>query len=187
MLFRTTTALLIFGLTGIAGATANTQGQRGLTDLKHRIIRDHPNVLSLTAEQFEAKVAQSAHVLVFDVREPQEYAVSRIPGAVRVDPKISAKEFMRRYGAALRDKTVLLYCSVGVRSSRLAARIDADVRAAGARGAFNLMGGVFSWHNTGRTLAEASGETDRVHGYNRDWARYLDFDDLARFGRGPLW
>lgn len=170
-----------------ASGAALADGQRCLNELERRIAEEHPDARSLTAEQFEARLAASEAVIVFDVRERAEFEVSRLSGAIRVEPGISASEFMRRYGAAAAGKTVLLYCSVGVRSSRLAGRIDRAVRAAGARGAYNLRGGVFSWHNTGRKLVDVRGETDKVHAFSRDWARYVEFDNLAKFGRGWGW
>jgi rhodanese-related sulfurtransferase len=176
------TAFLIAG-----AAPGSAGGQRSLTDLERQIAQDHPNVRALTAEQFEARLSQGADVVVFDVRERNEYAVSRLPGAILVDPDTTAEDFMRRHAASLAGKTVLLYCSVGVRSSILAARIDGAVRNAGATGAYNLRGGIFSWHNTGRQLVDTKGETDKVDGYNRTWARYVDFDNLVRLTRGWFW
>jgi rhodanese-related sulfurtransferase len=170
----------------VAPAVAS-DGQRGLNDLERQVAQDHPDARALTAEQFEARLAAREDVVVFDVREKAEYDVSRLPGAIRVEPGISATTFMARHGADLAGKTVLLYCSVGVRSSALAQRIDGAVRAAGATGAFNLRGGVFSWHNTGRHLVDASGGTEKVHGYDRTWSRYVDFDNLVKLGRGWGW
>jgi rhodanese-related sulfurtransferase len=168
-----------------AGPPVLAGGQRCLNDLERKVAQDHADVRALTAEQFEARLAENNDVVVFDVRDSVEYDVSRLPGAIRVEPGISASEFMRQHGAALTGKTVLLYCSVGVRSSRLARRIDKAVRSAGAEGAYNLRGGVFSWHNTGRTLVAADGATENVHGFNRDWSRYIDFDNLIRYRNAP--
>lgn len=166
---------------------AHAEGQRGLNDLERQIAIDHPDARSLTAEQFEARLEASADVVVFDVRERAEYEVSRLPGAILVAPDITVQDFMARHGSAVAGKTVLLYCSVGVRSSALAQRIDGPVRAAGAEGAFNLRGGAFSWHNTGRRLVDRSGDTEKLHGYNRTWSRYVDFDNLVKLGRGWAW
>ena len=158
-------------------------GQRCLNDLERNVALDHPKVLSMTAEQFEARLAEREQVVVFDVREKAEFDTSRLPGAIRVEPHLSAAAFMKLHGDAVAGKTVLLYCSVGVRSSRLAERIDGAVRGAGGRGAYNLRGGVFSWHNTGRKLENVTGGTDLVHGYNRPWSRYIDFDNLTRLAK----
>jgi rhodanese-related sulfurtransferase len=176
-------ALLLLAASGAALAA----GQRCLSDLERKVAEDHPHARSLTAEQFETRLAAGDQVVVFDVRDKTEFDVSRLAGAIRVDPGITATEFMRRHGASVAGKTVLLYCSVGVRSSRLAQRIDRSVRAAGSNGAFNLLGGVFSWHNTGRRLVSIGGDTDKVHAFNRDWAQYLDFNNLAVYGRGWGW
>jgi rhodanese-related sulfurtransferase len=176
-------AVLLVLLGAIAPAVAD--GQRCLNDLERKVAQDYADVRALTAEQFEARLAENGDVIVFDVRDKAEFEVSRLPGAIRVEPSISATEFMRRHGATVSGKTVLLYCSVGVRSSRLARRIDKAVRSAGAEGAFNLRGGVFSWHNTGRKLVAGDGATEIVHGYSRDWSRYIDFDNLIRYDRSP--
>jgi rhodanese-related sulfurtransferase len=162
------------------GVGAAAEGQRGLNDLQRQIAADHPDARSLTAEQFEARLAASADVVIFDVRDRAEFEVSRLPGAVLVEPHITAQEFIQRHGEDLAGKTVLLYCSVGVRSSALAQRIESSARTAGADGVFNLSGGAFSWHNTGRRLVADNGDTEKVHGYNRSWSRYVDFDNLVK-------
>jgi rhodanese-related sulfurtransferase len=177
------TATLAITVCIACGPPAVAGGQRALTDLEQQIARDHPGVRSLTADQFEARLEGDTPALVLDVREQREFEISRIPGALRVDPAIGTQEFMRRFGHLVPGRTVLLYCSVGVRSSRIAARVDGAVRAAGGAGAYNLTGGVFAWHNTGRHLVDGRGRTDLVHGFDRTWARYVDFDNLTRIGR----
>jgi adenylyltransferase/sulfurtransferase len=77
-----------------------------------------------------------------DVREPAEWEIVRIPGAVLV-PK---GEILS--GAALaglpQDKQIVLYCKTGVRS----AEALAAVKAAGFRDAVHVQGGVSSWVKT---------------------------------------
>lgn len=170
-----------------ASGPVAADGQRCLNDLERQVAQDHPGVHALTVDQFEDRLRKGDQIVVFDVRESKEFAVSRLPGAVNVEPGITAEEFLRRHGREIAGKTVLLYCSVGVRSSRLASRIDGAVREAGAEGAYNLRGGVFSWHNTGRKLVDATGETDKVDGYDRTWSRYIDFDNLVRLTRRWFW
>ncbi len=172
----------------LAGPTASiAAGQRCLNEVERRVSLDNPDVRALTAEQFEDRLRQGEQVVVFDVREKKEFEVSRLPGAILVDPDIEPEEFIQRHGPAIAGKAVLLYCSVGVRSSTLASRIEGAARAAGAEGAYNLRGGVFSWHNTGRALVDAKGQTDKVDGYNRTWSRYIDFDNLVRLTRRWIW
>lgn len=111
--------------------------------------------------------------VLFDVRSPEEQAVSTIPGAVPVDPATSREAFVANYGAALKGKTPVFYCAVGVRSSKLAERVGAQTLSAlGAAGSLVTMaGGIFAWNWEGRPLVNAKGPTDLVHGYDAKWGR----------------
>lgn len=113
--------------------------------------------------------------VLFDVRSPEEQQVSQIPGAVPVDPAISQESFVTKYGAALKGKTPVFYCAVGVRSSKLAERVGAQTLAAlGAAGPLVTMaGGIFAWNWEGRPLVNAKGATDAVHGYDATWGRLV--------------
>lgn len=103
--------------------------------------------------------------VVLDVRAPEEFAVAHIPGARRVAPGADVEAL----AADLRDRDVVVYCSVGVRSDSLGGRLAAlgvSVR--------NLRGAVFGWANDGRPLVDAAGApTDVVHPYSARWGRYL--------------
>jgi rhodanese-related sulfurtransferase len=112
--------------------------------------------------------------LLFDVRSEEEYAVSRIQGAVRVDPGLSAKAFLGRHGARIRDRDLVFYCSVGERSARLAERVQEPALAAGVLSVANLRGGLFRWYNEGHPVVNAQGETDAVHPYGPDWEHLVE-------------
>ncbi|MEO0394081.1 MAG: rhodanese-like domain-containing protein, partial [Pseudomonadota bacterium] len=99
----------------------------------------------MMVQGLQARQAGDQDYVLFDVRQPAEYAVSHIAGAIQVDPGISAVDFMARYGALIADRDVIFYCSVGRRASRLAARVEKPVAAAGTR-VHNLSGGIFRWH-----------------------------------------
>lgn len=169
-------AMLCTGMLEVAHA----DGQQCLSALERTIEGEHRNVRSLLPQQFDELARNGTPVLLLDVREPAEYAVSGIPGAIRVDPSISAEQFLQRFGDWLNGRTVVLYCSVGVRSSRLVERIDGVARQRGADDVVNLRGGIFAWHNYGRRLHQSAMPTDFVHPYSRRWSRYLDFPELAR-------
>ncbi|MBV6633228.1 MAG: rhodanese-like domain-containing protein [Alphaproteobacteria bacterium] len=112
-------------------------------------------------------------LVIFDVREAVEHQASHIPGAIQVDPNISAVEFMRLYGREVADKQVLFYCSVGRRASRLAVRVERPLAAAGTR-IHNLSGGIFRWFGEDQPLNNAAGEVvDYIHPYNRSVARLM--------------
>lgn len=144
-----------------------------------RMVRDnHQDVTPLPSERFASMLANGVAPLILDVREEAEYSVSRIPGAVRVDPGISTKPFLSEFGDRAAGRDVVLYCSVGVRSARLASRVQVGLKAKGSKGVYNLEGGIFRWHNESKVLVDALGPADRVHPYNDYWGRLVERRDL---------
>jgi rhodanese-related sulfurtransferase len=133
----------------------------------------YADVAHLSPDSFTQMRASGTPLLLLDVREPEEFAVSHLPGAAQVDPGIWSSSFLNRYGESVSGRTVVLYCSVGVRSSKLAGRVQAALVARGAKAVYNLQGGVFRWHNEQRVLADGDGETDRVHPYDRSWGKLV--------------
>ena len=116
--------------------------------------------------QWLADPSRTPPVLV-DVRTSAEQAVSTLAGALCVAPEDAPADVLRRTGTAL---PIIVYCSVGVRSARLARALSA----AGAKQVFNLRGGLFDWANRGLPLSGPSGPAQRVHGYDADWEVLLD-------------
>jgi rhodanese-related sulfurtransferase len=108
----------------------------------------------------------SPPVLV-DVRTRAEQAVSTLPGALCVAPEDAPADVLRRTEKA---RPIVVYCSVGVRSARLARALSA----VGATDVFNLRGGIFDWANRGLPLSGPSGSAQRVHGYDAEWAVLLE-------------
>jgi rhodanese-related sulfurtransferase len=131
-------------------------------------------VETLAPEALASMLASGAPVVLFDVREEEEYQVSRLPGALRADPGAWTFRFVGQHGEAVKGKTVVFYCSVGVRSSKLAARVQGRLLEKGARAVYNLEGGVFRWHNDRRPLIDANGPTPLVHPYDRHWGGLIE-------------
>lgn len=165
----------------LPAAALRAEGQMCLNDLEAGVARDYSQVSHLTPEQLEAAMRSPEQLLLLDARPDGEVGVSRLPGAIAVDPGIDAEAFLVRFGELARGRDVIIYCSVGVRSSRLATRVRAALQTLGARRVANLRGGIFAWHNTGRPLTDRIGGTERVHPYSTRWAYYLDFRDLSSF------
>jgi len=80
-------------------------------------------------------------VTLVDVREPSEYAGERIPGAHRV----SLSNFDPAQIPAEVDKTLVLYCESGSRSSQAARRMIID----GYESVIHLEGGMNAWKQAG--------------------------------------
>ncbi len=143
------------------------------------VARRWPDIGHIAPAKLDRLMAAHSAV-VFDVRTPAEYAVSHLPGAILVDPDMGAATFLERYGKAVKGKTAVFYCSVGVRSSRLAERVAQGLKARGATGVDDLAGGIFAWHGQARPLVDAKGPTDFVHPYDATWGRLLARPQLAR-------
>ena len=152
-------------------------GDEGLAAIHADIISDHKSVAQLSAENYLE--LDRSDILLLDIREPEEYAVSRLPGAVRVDPNASAATLIHM--GDVTGKKIIVYCSVGRRSSIFAEREQTALLKMGAASVSNLEHGIFGWHNERRELMDANGETDAVHPYNGIWKRYVKRDEKARY------
>jgi len=151
---------------------------RDLVKIHNKIESRHPQLSHVSAAEMESLLqSRAGELLILDVRKPDEYAVSHIDGALRVDPDISPEDFIAQYGEQISGKDVVLYCSVGRRSSNLGARLQSRLMERGAASVSNLEGGVFGWHNQSRALVSPAGETDKVHPYNRWWGRLVTRKD----------
>ena len=172
---------------GAAAPSLKAEGQICLNELERQVEKEHASVASLLPHQAHDLLKAGEPALILDVREASEFQISHLPGAELVDPDITADEFLARYGDRLAGREVLLYCSVGVRSSRLGERIQAVAKARGAAGVYNIRGGIFAWHNYGKRLYMQKGQTDLVHPYSTRWSRYLDFPNYSSYGYRPRW
>lgn len=146
--------------------------------------RDFPDITHVSPDELADRLAQGGEAFVLlDVREDREFAVGHLPGAIRVDPGAKADAVLAlvkaQSGPAGGCAQVVAYCSVGVRSSILAERARRTLVEAGCPAPQNLRGGVFGWHNEGRALEDAAGETALVHPYDRTWGKLLSRQDAV--------
>ena len=110
--------------------------------------------------------------VLLDVRTPEEWNVSHLPGARRVDPNASAETA----AAGLPKETpIVTYCAVGYRSGEMADRLHA----AGFSHVHNLEGSIFQWANEHRPLVHENERVSIVHPYNTFWGRLLNDDVRA--------
>lgn len=173
---RYRTLLAACALLGLSRAPAvnalDTSLPAALQQTIDDVARKWPTVAHLGAEDVAHLMAGKSAV-VFDVRSQEEFAVSHLDGAVWVDPSIGTAAFLEQHGASVKGKSAVFYCSVGVRSSKLVARVAEGVKAAGATAMGELRGGIFAWGGEGRPLVDAKGATDKVHGYDSTWGRLV--------------
>lgn len=126
-------------------------------------LRAHfPKVTSIKAVELEKLMGSKLRPIVIDVWEPEEFAVSRLQGAVRIDPDAELDDVLRAIGPELEDRIIIVYCSVGVRSTELAERVGGGLKSRGVSQIANLSKGIFGWHNATRTLMRGTQKTPYV-------------------------
>ena len=141
--------------------------------VERMIEAEAPGVPRITTDSLAARLDAGEPVVLLDVRTQEEYAVSHLPGAVRLDPDapdLTPLDTLRR------DAPIVAYCSVGYRSALMTERL----RAAGFSRAVNLEGSIFRWANEGRPVVRDGERVRQVHPYNRLWGQLLD-DELHAY------
>jgi rhodanese-related sulfurtransferase len=116
------------------------------------------------------------HPIILDARTSEEFAVSHLRGARRVDPEQPAIDSI----GIPQEKVVVVYCSVGYRSGAIAEKLEA----AGFETVYNLEGGIFAWANEGRPVFQGDRSVKAVHPYDRIWAIFLRPDLRAPLRSG---
>lgn len=166
-------ALALVGLALVVGGVLWWRGRAvSWAVVEATVDRRFPDVRHVPPDTLAAWLADSTAPapLLLDVRTAEEYAVSHLPGARRVPPDASAEALRRRHLAGVpRDTLVVAYCSVGYRSSALAARLAE----AGYPRVYNLRGSIFRWANGGRPVVRAGRRVEAVHPYDAAWGRLL--------------
>lgn len=133
------------------------------TDSFDEMLQD---LLSHSVPEIKPSECLSGQYVFLDAREPAEFNVSHIPGAVHVGydsfNPAAVSEFSR-------DTPIVVYCSVGYRSEKIAEKLIGM----GYARVYNLYGGIFLWKDSGNKVENARGETQQVHTYNEKWSQWI--------------
>jgi len=165
-------------MTGLIVAAIALVGARSIEwfileqSLRHRF----PKVKWITTAQLADWLADKKRPppVLLDVRTEEEWNVSHLPEARRVDPKAPLEEVI---SGMPKDAPIVTYCAVGYRSGALATKL----REAGFINVWNLEGSIFQWANEHRPLVREGQTVTTVHPYSSLWGRLLS-DDV----RAPL-
>jgi rhodanese-related sulfurtransferase len=131
-------------------------------------------VPEISPSELAAQMAShSDDILLLDVREEAEYNESHLKGALHLPPAISPEDFVNRYSAAFKGKNLVVYCSVGKRSSDALLRVESLAKASGAKQCYNLRGGIFRWFNKGGDIVNTQGTATSVHPFDNVWGLFL--------------
>ncbi len=89
-----------------------------------RTLEQDPTIEHIDIPSVVENMSQPGNTqILFDVRTKEEFAVSHLPNAIRLDPDMDPRTFLDEYGDLLEQNQVLFYCSVGRRSTQLAERV----------------------------------------------------------------
>lgn len=154
-------------------------GQAIASGLLKKFIRlRFPDVQRITTIEFAQALtdATQSQPLILDTRSEAEYAVSHLIEARQFDGTADLA-IAPALKDASKDTPIIVYCSVGYRSSKVAQQF----MKAGFQDVSNLEGGLFQWANEGYTkkligsgtLVHAGQPTQIVHPYNSVWGVLL--------------
>ncbi len=135
--------------------------------LKKTIRATYPDVRHVSTDSLAAwQVSSASAPLLLDVRAEDEFAVSHLQNARRIDPDTRDFAMLQNLPP---DTPIVTYCSVGYRSAAMAARLAE----AGFINVVNLEGSIFAWANEGRPVYRAGHAVQQVHPYDAVWGQLL--------------
>lgn len=114
------------------------------------------------------EVKSQKNVQYLDARERKEYDISHIPGAQYIGYSDWNPRSIQTIPVG---QTVVVYCSIGYRSEKIAEKI----KALGYTKVYNLYGSIFEWANAGLPLENNQHQpTMKLHTYNKKWSEWVD-------------
>ena len=139
-----------------------------LSKTEQEIREKFPGVKQLATGDLAAWLADGKRPrpVLLDVREEAEWKVSRLSGARNAPPGTKPEDAL---AGVAKDAPVVVYCSVGYRSSAFAEKLQK----AGWTNVVNLEGSIFQWANEGRSVVDEKGAASKVHPYDAKWGELL--------------
>ena len=138
--------------------------------LKARIREEFPQVNQITVTELARLLTQNESApILLDARSVDEFEVSHLRNAKLASTVDAAKRELKSQPL---DALVIVYCSVGYRSTALADKL----RQEGYSQVYNLEGSIFQWANEGRPVFRRGVQVDEVHPYDAYWGQLLNKD-----------
>lgn len=106
------------------------------------------HIQEIPLEQAEEAIRQAD--LLVDVRDPDEYRVSHIPGAVNISRGLLEFKFSNDPTLENRDLNIVVYCKTSGRAA-LSARALQEM---GYRNVRSIAGGFDAWQEAGKPVAQ---------------------------------
>jgi len=136
-----------------------------------KIQDEFPAVKSISTDALLASYSASSseRPLIIDVREVDEFRVSRLDNALNIESADAISTLITQRGLS-KDTEIVVYCSVGYRSAAIAAELQQQ----GFTQVLNLEHSLFEWANKGYPMTNGARSTDKVHPFNRAWSVLVD-------------
>ncbi len=105
---------------------------------------------TLTADQYEKKLAETPGAQLVDVRTAGEYAEGHLANAVNMN--VNREDYKEQFATLDKERPVFVYCLSGGRSAD-AVKI---MRKMGFKEVYNLQGGILKWESAGKPLSQGT-------------------------------
>lgn len=137
--------------------------------VQQMIATEYPDVPTTSTDALAKRLADTTaeKPVLLDARSQEEYTVSHLRGARRVEPGAEAYPSLDTLTA---DRPIVVYCSVGYRSAGVAQTL----REQGFTNVFNLKGSIFRWANEARPVYRNGRRVEAVHPYDTSWGTLLE-------------
>ena len=108
----------------------------------------------INVDELHEAIAENKQLFILDSREENEFKVSHIKNAISIGyEKFTIKDIKK----IPKDATIVVYCSLGVRSEEVGMRI----KEAGYQEVFNLYGGIFEWVHKDYDVIDKKGNSTK--------------------------
>jgi len=140
-----------------------------LSEVKKTIRDKYPSISFVTSAQLKKWLAPNSEkeLLLFDVRSREEFEVSHIKQAIRIEDLDHSLVLL--FGK-MKDTPIVIYDSVGLRSAKFADKLTGR----DFSNVYVLEGSIFEWANNGFPLHKGSQQVYKVHPNDLWWGRYLN-------------
>ncbi|MBT3879054.1 MAG: rhodanese-like domain-containing protein [Candidatus Scalindua sp.] len=168
--FIITVMLAVTGMgMGIISGYSYNQEELTWPEVMRDIRNKYPDIKQLRTEELHSWLSnpQKKSVFLIDARAKEEFQISHIPEANNIPYR--NKDPLKYLTNIKPDNPIVIYCSVGYRSSILARKLQA----LGFKAVYNLEGSIFKWANEGRPLVQGKTTVHKVHPYNAHWGSLL--------------
>ncbi len=159
---------IVVGIVTMSGCL-HKQNTLTWTEVISDIKSKYPDVKQLQTEELHSWLSNpnSKPIFLIDARTAEEYRISHISRAENIPYNMKP---LTDFKDIKQDIPIVVYCSVGYRSSILARKLTK----LGFVEVYNLEGSIFKWANEGRALVQEQTKVYRVHPYNTKWGKLLD-------------